>query len=536
MTSALSTAQIVTIVLTFVSVVSFVVGSAYWLNSSSYWVLYADMDPEAASQLVAQLRSRDVPFRLDDGGRAIRVPSTRIDELRLELAGEGLPASGRIGFEIFDRTAFGVTEFLEHVNYRRALEGEIARTISTLSEVSSARVHIAMAQESLFATRSEPAKASVVLKRRNKQPLSQSAVIGITNLVAASVEGLRAEAVVLLDSFGNPLSRPPGDNDEPLGNAQGERQRRLEADLSNRVVTLLEPVVGLNRVRGDVSARLNPESAELTEERWDPDTVVRSRQVTTEVGTPTLPTSGVAGASANIPSSGDDTSGVAADSTSPARQAALDPPSRGTETTNYEMSKVVRHSVRPRGEIARLSVAVIVDDEHLVEEDATGQTTRSTRPRDADELQKLEGLVAAAVGLDTGRGDLLTVENIAFEIPEFEEPEPPSAWQTWSPQIIDGARILAVIVLGLVAFFFVLRPLMKRVVVALPTAGAVPVLPDQLPRTLQDLEGDLEAELDSVTGTNRKMPILTKRLTEMTSKSPENAARLLRTWLADEER
>ncbi len=300
MTSALSTAQIVTIVLTFVSVVSFVVGSAYWLNSSSYRVLYADMDPEAASQLVAQLRSRDVPFRLDDGGRAIRVPSTRIDELRLELAGEGLPASGRIGFEIFDRTAFGVTEFLEHVNYRRALEGEIARTISTLSEVSSARVHIAMAQESLFATRSEPAKASVVLKRRNKQPLSQSAVIGITNLVAASVEGLRAEAVVLLDSFGNPLSRPPGDNDEPLGNAQGERQRRLEADLSNRVVTLLEPVVGLNRVRVDVSARLNPESAELTEERWDPDTVVRSRQVTTEVGTPTLPTSGVAGASANI--------------------------------------------------------------------------------------------------------------------------------------------------------------------------------------------------------------------------------------------
>lgn len=538
LTSALSPAQLVTIVLTFVAVVGFVVGSAYWLNSSSYRVLYSDMDPEAASQLVAQLRSRDVPFRLDEGGRAILVPATRIDELRLDLAGEGLPASGRIGFEIFDRTAFGVTEFLEHVNYRRALEGEIARTISTLSEVSSARVHIAMAKESLFATRSEPAKASVVMKLRNQQPLSKSAVTGITNLVAAGVEGLRPEAVVLLDSFGNPLSRPSED-DEPLGNAQGERQRRLEADLSNRVVTLLEPVVGLNRVRVDISARLNPESAELTEERWDPDTVVRSRQVTTEVGTATLPTTGVSGARANSPPTPDDNGGAASTSGAAALDAVLDPPSRGTETTNYEVSKVVRHTIRPRGEIARLSVAVIVDDEHVVDRSDSGEVTRSTRPRDPEELQKLEGLVSAAVGFDPDRGDQLTVENIAFETPDFEEPVPPSTWQTvrtWSPQIIDAARIVAVIVLGLVAFFFVLRPMTSRLVVALPSANAVPALPDQLPRTVQDLEGDLEAELDSVTGTHRKMPILTKRLTEMTSKSPENAARLLRTWLADEER
>ena len=531
----MSGAQLATLAFTFVAVVGLVGGSAYYLNRSSYRVLYSDMEPEAASELVAQLRSRDVPFRLDEGGRTVRVPAERLDELRLDLAGQGgLPASGRIGFEIFDRTAFGATEFLEHVNYRRALEGEIARTIATLSEVSSARVHIAMAKPSLFATRSEPAKASVVLKLRGRQPLSKPAIDGVRNLVAASVEGLKPDAIVLLDSFGNPLARPT-DDDEPLGYAQMERQRRLESDLTKRVVMLLEPVVGIDRVRVDISVRLDPESQEETEERWDPDTVIRSRQVTTEVGTPTLPTTGVAGARANSPVAGDDAAGVAVQAVEAAARS-LDPPSRGTETTNYEVSKVVRHTLRPRGEISRLSVAVIVDDAHLTERGDNGTVTRSTQPRDPDELKKLEGLVAAAVGLDTSRGDHLTVENIAFDEPQFEEPEPPSTWQTYRPQITDGARILAVVLLGLLAFFVVLRPLMKRLVLALPTAGAVQVLSEhQLPRTVEDLEGDLEAELDAASGTQRKMPILQKRLTEMTSKSPESAARLLRTWLAEEE-
>ena len=534
-TSALSVAQLVTLGLTFVAVVGLVTGSAYWLNSSSYRILYADMDPETAAEIVAQLRTRDVPFRLDEGGRTVRVPSTQIDELRLDLDGQGLPASGRIGFEIFDRTAFGVTEFLEHVNYRRALEGEIARTISTLSEVSSARVHIALAKPSLFTTRAEPAKASVVLKLKGSRGLSQATVTGISNLIAASVEGLRPEAVVLLDSVGNSLAQPVED-DEPLGNAQLERQRRLESDLSTRVVSLLEPVVGPNRVRVDVSARLIAATEEQTEEFYDPETVVRSRQVSTEVGTPRLPVGGISGARANSPPEpGDD--GVAVQPASPPEQAAVvTPPSRGTETTNYEVSKVVRHTVRPRGEIDRLSVAVIVDDEQQVETAGSGEVTRSTTPRTPEQLEKIEGLVAAAVGLDPARGDTLTVENIAFDMPEIEEPAPPSAWQVYGPQVLDAARIAAVLLLGVLTFLFVVRPIVRRAVVALPSGQAqVERLPNQLPRTVQEVEGDLEAELDAVAGSQRKLPILTKRLTEMTTKSPDSAARLIRTWLAEEE-
>jgi len=533
-TSALSVAQLVTLGLTFVAVVGLVTGSAYWLNSSSYRILYADMDPETAAEIVAQLRTRDVPFRLDEGGRTVRVPSTQIDELRLDLAGQGLPASGRIGFEIFDRTAFGVTEFLEHVNYRRALEGEIARTISTLSEVSSARVHIALAKPSLFTTRAEPAKASVVLKLKGSRGLSQATVTGISNLIAASVEGLRPEAVVLLDSFGNPLAQPVED-DEPLGNAQLERQCRLEAALSARVVSLLEPVVGPNRVRVDVSARLIAATEEQTEEFYDTETVVRSR-VSTEVGAPRPPAGGISGARANSPPEpGDD--GVAVQPASPPAQAAVVTPlSRGTETPNYEVSKVVRHTVRRRGEIDRLSVAVIVDDEQQVETAGSGEVTRSTTPRTPEQLEKIESLVAAAVGLDPARGDTLTVENIAFDVPEIEEPEPPSAWQVYGPQVLDAARIAAVLLLGVLTFLFVVRPIVRRAVVALPSGQAqVERLPNQLPRTVQEVEGDLEAELDAIAGSRRKLRILTKRLTEMTTKSPDSAARLIRTWLAEEE-
>src|SRR5262245_21039906 len=201
-------------------VVGIMAGSTYWIQRPNYALLFADMDPESANDVITRLKAAKVDYQLDEGGRSVRVPASKIDELRLEFASGGLPASGRIGFEIFDRTAFGATEFLEQVNYRRALEGEIARTIATLGEVSSARVHIAMSRTSLFASKEQPAKASVVLKLRGNRPPATATVQGIANLVASSVEGLRPEAVVILDSFGRPLARPQGSDDEPMGGAQ----------------------------------------------------------------------------------------------------------------------------------------------------------------------------------------------------------------------------------------------------------------------------------------------------------------------------
>jgi len=221
--STLTPRQLATLAAAFVGVVGVVAGSAYWMNTPSYTLLYADLDPESANAVVAKLKTAKIDYVLDDGGRAVRVPMERVDELRLDMAAQGLPTTGRIGFEIFDRTAFGTTEFLEQVNFRRGLEGELGRTIGTIAEVASARVHIALPKASLFTGDNEQAKASVVLKLRNNKPLAPSTVAGIAGLVAASVESLRPESVVIIDTFGRPLSQRAGAEDEATGGQPLER-------------------------------------------------------------------------------------------------------------------------------------------------------------------------------------------------------------------------------------------------------------------------------------------------------------------------
>ncbi len=223
---ALSAKQILGLVSVFAAVVVVFVTSAYWLSAPNYTLLVADMDSETASAVVAKLKAAKVPYELDAGGRSVRVPAERADELRLDFASDGLPSAGRIGFEIFDRPAFGTTEFLEHVNYRRALEGELARTISTLAEVSSARVHIAMAKDSLFVDRDQPAKASVVLRLKANRPLAPDTARGIAGLISNSVESLRPEAVTILDTYGRSLTKSA---DDAAAEQTGGADRRTAA-------------------------------------------------------------------------------------------------------------------------------------------------------------------------------------------------------------------------------------------------------------------------------------------------------------------
>src|SRR5688572_5025141 len=227
--SSLTPGQVASLVAAFVLVVGIVAGGAWWANSPSYALLYSDMDAETASNMTTQLKTMKVPYVLDEGGRAIRVPVSRVDELRLELAANG-PESGRPGFEIFDGTGFGDTEFQEQVKFRRALEGELGRTISTLNTVSTARVHISLGKETLFGDE-RPSKASVVLKLRGTRELPASSVNAISNLVASSVDGLRPDAVTIMDSYGRPLARPSVEDETvPGSTAQTERQQNLERE------------------------------------------------------------------------------------------------------------------------------------------------------------------------------------------------------------------------------------------------------------------------------------------------------------------
>jgi flagellar M-ring protein FliF len=528
--SALSRTQLITLGVTFVAVVALVGGATYWIQAPSYRLLFSDLDAEAAAAVVSRLKEQNVPYRLDDGGRSVRVAEERLDELRLDFAGNGLPTSGRIGFEIFDRTSFGATDFLEQVNYRRALEGEIARTISSLAEVAEARVHIAMAKDSLFVSDKQQAKASVVLKLRQRKPLAPTTARAIATLVAASVEGLDAESVVILDNSGRSLGLPPRNEDQDAEMvAEGQR---LERDLTTRLVAMLEPVVGVGGVRVNVSAELSRTSEEETSEVYDPNPVVRSRNIS-GVSEATLAGTGVAGARSNIP-------GV--NPAVPATASSLGG-GRGSETTNYELSKTIKRSVTPGGELARLSVAVVLDDERVATTGKDGTTTYSSKRRDPAEIQKIQNLVAAAVGFNTERGDQLTVENISFEevtAVEQQTTAPVPAWQQYVPMAAPYVRPLLVVVLALIALFFVIRPALRAAFPQPEIQLAHAVLPAELPRSVKELEEELEAKLETVesgrTFRVRGSTEVSRRINAIAKGDPEDTARLLRSWLVDDPR
>lgn len=540
LTATLSPRQMATMAAAFVGVVGLIVGAAYWVNAPSYALLYSDLDPESANQVVSRLKTSKIQYVLDDGGRAVRVPVDKLDELRLEMASQGLPTTGRIGFEVFDRTAFGTTEFLEQVNFRRGLEGELGRTIATIAEVASARVHIALPKDTLFAGDQQQAKASVVLKLRNNKPLASSTVAGIAGLVAASVETLRPEAVVIIDTFGRPLSRKAEEEDDVVSGAPLERQQRIERDMSTKVVALLEPVVGPGHVRVNVSARINGNSQEETEERWDPTTVVRSRQSSTDSGGASV-AGGIAGARANAPP-------VTGQPAKPIVTPAPVLAGRTTETTNFEVSKLTRHTIAPRGDVARLSVAVILDNARTTTKDAQGVSQTSAKSRTQQDMERIRSLVAAAVGLDTERGDQLTVENIAFDEAPVEEVAPAGWLQKITPEVNEYAplalRSLVVLLIGAIGFFGLLRPMVRATFPqpALPEmagGGSSPMGIPQIARTVEDMEGEIEAELDAnspLSPEARRLPVLTKRIAKKAETEPEQVARLVRSWLVEEER
>ncbi|MCC6990778.1 MAG: flagellar M-ring protein FliF, partial [Acidobacteria bacterium] len=469
--ATLSPGQIASLIAAFVAVVGVIAGSAYWANTPNYTTLYRDLDPESAQAVITKLKAANTPYKMDDGGTTLLVPAARVDELRLDFAAQGLPTAGRIGFEIFDRTSFGTTEFLEHVNYRRGLEGELARTIATISEVASARVHIALAKDSLFTGAAEQAKASVVLKLRTSKPLSASTVAGIAGLVSSAVESLRPESVIIVDTFGRPLSRPAEPDEADLTGQAMERQQKVERDLVTKVVSQLEPIVGVGHVRVNVAATVSADTAEQTEEVWDQTPVVRSRQTSTDSTTTAAMNStkpggtagGVAGARANAPP--DLTTANAQAATVAVTPGTM---GRATETVNYEIGKKTRHTVEAGGQVAKLSVAVLVDNVRVPGADGAAPTAK---PRDPAEMERIQRLVSAAVGLDTARGDQLTVENIGFDdSSDTTAVEPPAPWwKQVSPTVVstlgvsvgDVMRWALVGLLALVALFAVIRPMIR---------------------------------------------------------------------------
>lgn len=263
-----------------------------WQRERNFHPLYNSLTPEDASVVVQKLKEGGTPFRLSNNGTTVSVPEEKVAELRLEMAGAGVPKSGRIGFEIFDKTNFGMTDFAEHVNYRRALEGELERSVMTVGEIEQARVHISLPQESVFLEARQPAKASVLIKIHPGASLPDTAIPAITNLVASAVEGLAPEMVSVLDMRGNLLNKPKRSSGQAPSQSEAsdsalEYRHRVELDLTAKLNSTLEPLVGAGRFRAAVSAECDLNSGERSDEDFDPThSVMVSSQKTEDVTTP----------------------------------------------------------------------------------------------------------------------------------------------------------------------------------------------------------------------------------------------------------
>jgi flagellar M-ring protein FliF len=524
---------------------------AHWQTESSFHPLYNSLAADDAALIVQKLKEGGTPYRLSSDGATISVPEDKVAELRLDMAGAGLPKSGRIGFEIFDKTNFGMTDFAEHINYRRALEGELERSVMSLSQVEQARVHISFPQESVFTESRQPAKASVLVKVRAGDVLPDSAVPAITNLISSAVEGLAPESVAVLDMRGNLLSRPKrtyGGSGEEMSDSAIEYRRRVEQDLTAKLNSTLEPLVGAGRFRASVSADCDLTSGEQSEESFDPTrSVMVTSQKTEDTSSTVHVGEGVPGTVSNLPE------------TAPPRPApGGSGTSRKTENINYETSRTVKRTVLPQGAIKRLSVSVLIDqDAHW--EGSGAAAKHVLEPPSAERLKVIHDLAAAATGLNAERGDQLIVESLPFEStlnldpPAAQESAPLSGVKKPSlleqlkkqPKIAIGAGAILLVIL--VGCFFALRRMFKRpsnqtaqvfTPPALPqTSGEVPAhpLPHASGVTDQDplpFPGSTNSPLPALSA--GKMEVLTKNLQEVARQDSEVCASVLRSWLREE--
>lgn len=553
--SRLTLRQRVTIGFTALIVMGAVFGLAKWNKEKDFKPLYTSLAAEDAGAVVAHLKESGMEFRVTDGGGAILVPSARVAETRLQMAALGLPKSGRIGYELFDKNNFGITDFTEQVNYHRALEGELERSVKALSEVEEARVHLTLAKTSLFIESRQPAKASVLVKLRIGSKISPQNVIAITHLVASAVEGLQPQGVSVLDMQGNLLSRPRRD-----GTLEGieasdsalEYRQRLENDLLAKINTTLDPLLGTDKFRAGVSLECDLSSGEQSEETYDPTkSVMLNSQKTEDVAGGTA-VGGVPGSASNLPrpTSRPGSSGTGS--------------SRKTETVTYQSSRTVRHMRLPQGSIKRMSISVLLDNN--VRWEGTGaKARRIVEPPAPEKLKVIHDLVAAVTGLVPARGDLLIVESLPFANPANPQEANPAAEHApvpvaagpafrlpaWLLTALQNPKVLGGIAGGLfalIALLFFRRKRKRRGLLQSQKALSGSNAAEQAANLRRQMEDhaaeqvaareqqtlEILSALKVVPATTQKAEVLSRHIAEETKKDPQAIAHVLRAWISEQ--
>ncbi len=487
------------------------------IGSPDYKPLYTGLETADVQALSAQLDAQGIPHQTGADGKSISVPADKLDVARMQTASQGSPHSGRMGFELFDKMSWGQTEFDEKVTYQRALEGELERTIETLSDVKSARVHLVMPTDSVYQDQQRAAKASVILKL-NGDSISKEAVLAISRLVSGSVDGLKPEDVNIIDADSDKALNLPHE-----GQTGGEG---LETSLTQRLMSTLEPVVGAGNIRASVNIDYDQGSSEESQDKYDPTvTALLSVQKSEDKAGGAGVTGGVPGAASNVPSP----------TQAKAAKVAATPDtsqSSTTENARYGVNRVVVHKVEPAGQIERVSAAILVDDA-VVRTVQGSKVTFTRHPRTTAQLNQIQQLAEAVIGFDAKRGDTISVQDMSFAADASASDVPATAWpERVRKTVSDYSSLLrpgSLLMLFLMAYLFVLRPIQKEALrpgqpqIAQQPALALPLKPDGF--VLAPTEAG-----ESI----KRAGALKEDAIELIRQNPANTTRAVQAWLREE--
>jgi flagellar M-ring protein FliF len=487
--------------------------------------LFTGLSATDSQAMEQRLASRGVSYQVSSDGSTILVPADQLDKLRMQMSTLGPPATGRMGWKLFDQPNWSGSDFSEKVNYQRALEGELEETIDTISEVEESRVHLVLPHDSLFTDEQRQGKAAVVLRLRGK--LSNDAVVGIERLVSGAVDDLPPKNVTIIDAdTGAPLV--PRESD-----SNGVDAPRLEAALVAKIVGTLAPIVGAGHVRASVTVERDPSSAESTQEVYDPtNPVVLTSQISQETSAVNV-TQGVPGTSSNVPKAGAKPPA--------AEQAKTETLPQGTlsESKTYAVSKRVSHTTEPAGRIERIDAAVIVDDATETKT-VNGRLVETRLKRTPQEMQQIDALTKAAIGFDAKRDDQVVVQNLSFvalPVPKMTPLPLPERVLRLTNQWMSLLRIAGLFLLLAFGYLMLLRPLQKLLLASFrqgpqPAALGGGAAATAMPEAAKDKEmEEFETELEGTNSEVKRVVMLKRNLVDKVKSEPEASSRLLENWI-----
>ncbi|WNY81341.1 flagellar M-ring protein FliF [Cronobacter dublinensis] len=533
--------------------VAIIVAMVLWAKQPDYRVLYSNLSDQDGGAIVTQLTQMNIPYNFADNGASIMVPAEKVYDLRLRLAQQGLPKGGAVGFELMDQEKFGISQFSEQVNYQRALEGELSRTIETLGPVKAARVHLAMPKPSLFVREQKSPSASVTLSLEPGRAMDEGQIAAVVHMVSSAVAGLPPGNVTLVDQAGHLLTQS-GTAGRDLNDAQLKYAADVEGRVQRRIESILAPIVGSGNVHAQVTAQIDFSNKEQTEEQYRPNSdpsqvAIRSRQLNTNDQVGGAYPGGVPGALSNQPApansapidapagqnnaqnaNGQNANGQNAQrgqNTSTAATSSGPHSSQRDETTNYEVDRTIRHTKMNVGDVQRLSVAVVVNYRQL----ANGKPLALT----ADQLKQIENLTREAMGYTESRGDTLNVVNSQFTASDETGGELPF-WQqqAFIDQLLAAGRWLLVLIVAWLLWRKAVRPQLQR------RAEEVKRV-QEIQQQNKEVEESVEVRLSKDEQTQQRRAnqrlsaeVMSQRIREMSDNDPRVVALVIRQWMSKE--